>query len=297
MPKHIIEEDLLLTLDDYVKKIENTPNRIVTTDASGVVTVKDDLDVSKLDHLKNVTSDIQLQINEKSNSNHTHTEYLTLEDLEDINFSGIAENVVYNPENSTLKSTNIKDAMDEVDNKIEEHTHIEFENFVSSSEKNVAYGIATLDEHCKIPLSQIPDTIKPTNIIGTQEERLGLSTIETGIIFRETDTGDSYIYDGSTWIILADADWANIKLQWTNIEGIPTEFNPISHTHEEYAIVDHTHYANKVYFEDGDTLQEKLDGGSLGGGSSSGGECNVVISDTVPSKMPIGGIWIDISNI
>lgn len=286
MPKHVIEEDLLLTLGDYVKKIGNTPNKILTTNGSGVVVAKGDIDVSQLEHLKNVTSDIQKQINEKSNVNHTH----------DFKYEH-NHNDLYSPidHNHLNDYASINHIHGDLANK--EHTHNEFESFILSSEKNAAFGIATLDEHCKIPLSQLPDTTKPTNVIGTQEERLSLPNVETGTIFRETDTGDSYIYDGSTWVILADADWANIKLQWTNIEGIPTEFNPISHTHEEYAIVDHTHYANKVYFEDGDTLQEKLDGGSLGGGSSSGGECNVVISDTVPSKMPIGGIWIDISNI
>ena len=185
-----------------------------------------------------------------------------------------------------------------------EHTHKEFSDFVLASEKNVAYGIATLDEHCKISVSQLPDTSKATNIIGTEEERLALTNVEVGTIFRETNTGDSYIYDGNAWVILADADWANIKLQWSNIEGIPTEFNPIKHTHTMEEVVglednlnNRTYGANQVSFTDGETLQQKLDNGNLGGGSSTGGDCNVIISATRPENLKIGQLWIDISNL
>ena len=58
----------------------------------------------------------------------------------------------------------------------------------------------------------------------------------------------------------------------------------------------HTHLTTDVFFEDGTTLQDKIDEGSLGGGSSSGA-CNVVISAEAPTNLPIGGIWIDISSL
>lgn len=530
MAKHIIQEDLDITLKGYVKKFENTPNRVVVTNSNGDIVVKSDLNVSQLDQLKNVTGDIQAQINNKSDVAHTHEDYLTLEELKDIDFSGVAEDIVYNPENSNLESTNVRDAIDEVDNKIEEyieklvadkaelkediadtnqeirnvkesikdldealdgkasidhihegtdhthedlvasigdnakniteqnikirevietidgldevysginhshneidvrlasievdvdshthaefetlnenigvnkdsiaavrdsvasvresisninkeldtkadkdhtheasdhihqdildridgfnedfaevneritneakrvnntfaekghkhteyaevghthnfsyehdhegvyapvfhlhsnyadkehyhndlyspidhshtgefapavhthgdlankeHTHKEFADFITSSEKNVANGLATLDNNGKILLSQLPDTAKAVNIVGTKEERLALANVDSGTIFRETDTADSYIYDGNTWVILADADWANVSLQWSNIEGVPTEFNPTKHNHEieeinglnevlsNKADLDHTH--------------------------------------------------------
>lgn len=223
MAKHIIQEDLDITLKGYVKKFENIPNRVVVTNSNGDIVVKSDLNVSQLDQLKNVTGDIQAQINNKSDVAHTHEDYLTLEELKDIDFSGVAEDIVYNPENSNLESTNVRDAIDEVDNKIEEY----IEKLVKDK-------------------TELKEDIADTN----QE-----------------------------------------------IRNVKESIKDLDEALDGKASIDHTHEASEIYFEDGTSLQEKINNGEIGGSSSGGGDCNVIISAEAPTKLPIGGIWIDISNL
>ena len=546
---------------EYIKRDEHTPNRIIITNENGSIIVKDSLNASQLDHLKNVSGDIQSQLNSKSFVGHEHEEYLTLEKLKDVNFSGVAEDIVYNPENSNLESTNVRDAIDEVDDKIEqyidklvedkkelkediantnesignlgervqnlseslsnkadknhthdasehihtdlieaisnnsenisnireyvdnmketvtefpdnyatkshthqdlqsqidaintditdhrhtyleeaiaqtnenvgnnaeriqshsesitsiretlqnkadkdhthdasdhvhqdildridgfnedfaevnerisgvneritdevenserkfapkehthteyapvehthdfryehnhdgiyapafhlhnnyadvehyhndiyaskehthtgefaptvhthgdlankEHTHNEFSTFELITNKNKSYGYAGLDGNGKIPLSIFPDVAKSSNIIGTKEQRETIEEAELGTIFRETDTGDSYIYDGSSWVILADSDWANVSLNWSNIEGVPTEFTPASHTHtmEEITDLDVSNHTHEI--EDVDGLTELIEEIVSNSGSNTNKEYPLLDTET-----------------
>jgi len=91
--------------------------------------------------------------------------------------------------------------------------------FELNTNKNIANGYAGLDDSAKIPLSLIPDLGNPdTFVINSTDTR---PTGSEGDKIYEKDTGDSYIHDGTSWVIQADADWANINIDWTNINNKP----------------------------------------------------------------------------
>ncbi|NMB44467.1 MAG: hypothetical protein GX995_10100, partial [Clostridiales bacterium] len=116
----------------------------------------------------------------------------------------------------------------------------------NSSNKGVANGYAPLDSNIKIPLAILPDIAKQqTYVVDTIADR----DILTGLIMGEkcyiVTTGDSYIWDGSKWQILAKADWENVNLQWTNILGKPSsnvddidDATSKRHTHSNKSIID-----------------------------------------------------------
>lgn len=84
-------------------------------------------------------------------------------------------------------------------------------------------GYASLDANGKVPLSQIPDPAKSqTYVVTDSDARNALSGMLVGDRCYETQTGDSYIWDGSQWLILARAEWENINLDWNNIMNAPT---------------------------------------------------------------------------
>lgn len=96
----------------------------------------------------------------------------------------------------------------------------------NSANKGSASGYASLDSNSKIPLSQLPDTAKQqTYVVATIAIRNALTGLITGDKCFITGTGNSYIWNGSSWVILADVSWENISLQWTNIEGTPTNLS------------------------------------------------------------------------
>lgn len=91
--------------------------------------------------------------------------------------------------------------------------------------KGEADGYAPLDSNAKVPLGHLPDFSKTdVYIVKDSSERENLEnekTLREGDKAYETDTGDSYIWDGSEWLVLAEADWENVELEWTNISGRP----------------------------------------------------------------------------
>lgn len=88
-----------------------------------------------------------------------------------------------------------------------------------------AYQIVKLDGNGKLPLAIIPDIAKQQTYvvadINARNALTGLISGDTCYITGGVGTGDSYIYNGSTWILMSDADWANVSLDWTNIIGRP----------------------------------------------------------------------------
>ena len=150
-----------------------------------------------------------------------------------------------------------------VDNKLDGksdvgHTHteadiIDLKSYELASNKGIANGYAALDNNAKVPLSQLPDIAKQQVYVTTSSSNRPSNPL-TGDRLYETDTGDSYIYDGSQWLLMADADWANVNLDWTNITNPPatatrwpswaevtskpTTFTPSAHTHSISEITD-----------------------------------------------------------
>ncbi|HLT41950.1 MAG TPA: hypothetical protein VKZ95_04530 [Sphingobacteriaceae bacterium] len=93
--------------------------------------------------------------------------------------------------------------------------------------KGQAGGYAGLDSNGKVPLSQLPDESKnQVYVVETYAEMEAITGVLAGDKAYITDdgehTGDTYIYDGSDWVIMADADWANVSLDWANINGKPS---------------------------------------------------------------------------
>lgn len=105
--------------------------------------------------------------------------------------------------------------------------------------KGSANGYAGLDANGKVPLSQIPDTARQqTYVVLNTTTRTALEDLISGDKAFETSTGDSYIWDGSQWFLVADADWANVNLSWANISDKPTTFAPSAHNHASTEITD-----------------------------------------------------------
>ncbi len=96
-------------------------------------------------------------------------------------------------------------------------------NKQNSSQKGQINGYASLDNTGKVPLSQLPDLSSDTTyVVSNSTQRNALTGLKTGDKCYETTTGDSYIWNDSGWLVLAQADWKNINLDWTNIKGKPT---------------------------------------------------------------------------
>lgn len=94
------------------------------------------------------------------------------------------------------------------------------------SNKNKANGYAGLDTNSKIPIALLPDLAKSqTFVVLNATERLAITGMLKGDKVYETSTGDSYIYEGSKWLVLSKADWENVNLQWGNIVGKPTSIS------------------------------------------------------------------------
>ncbi len=88
---------------------------------------------------------------------------------------------------------------------------------------NVLNDKADLDGNSKVPLSQLPDVTKQqTYVIPTIADRDDLTNLIEGEKCYVTNDGDSYIWDGSQWLILAQADWENVNLEWVNINNRPS---------------------------------------------------------------------------
>lgn len=91
-----------------------------------------------------------------------------------------------------------------------------------SAKKGKASGYASLDANKKIPLDQLPDLAKSqTYVVADAGERQALAGMLAGDKVYETGTGDSYIWDGSKWLLLAAAEWENVNLQWGSIMDSP----------------------------------------------------------------------------
>lgn len=74
----------------------------------------------------------------------------------------------------------------------------------------------------KIPLTQLPDLAKQqTFVVADSVERDAITGMYNGDRCYEVSTGDSYIYDGASWRVLAKADWENINIDWSNIINVP----------------------------------------------------------------------------
>lgn len=116
----------------------------------------------------------------------------------------------------------------------------------NNANKGIANGYAGLGADGKIPLSQIPDTARQqTYVVADIAGRDALTGLITGDKVFVTTGSESYIWNGSTWVLMADADWANVNLDWANITNKPTSTTAQidsavtnSHTHSNKSVLD-----------------------------------------------------------
>ncbi len=124
-----------------------------------------------------------------------------------------------------------------------------------AANKGVANGYASLDANAKVPLAQLPDTAKGQTFVvadSTARAAIVVGTLLAGDKAYETTTGDSYIWDGTQWLILAQADWENVNLSWANIVNGPTS-----------AVADIDDAVTKRHEHSNKTLLDKLTEGSV----------------------------------
>ena len=90
------------------------------------------------------------------------------------------------------------------------------------TQKGAANGVASLDANSKVPLAQLPDTAKQQTYVVATFANLPTTNVLSGDKGYVTGTGDSYIWNGSAWLTLAEADWENVNLDYGNITNPPT---------------------------------------------------------------------------
>ena len=90
------------------------------------------------------------------------------------------------------------------------------------TQKGAANGVASLDANSKVPLNQLPDTAKQQTYVVATFANLPTTNVLSGDKGYVTGTGDSYIWNGSSWLTLAEADWENVNLDYGNITNPPT---------------------------------------------------------------------------
>lgn len=129
--------------------------------------------------------------------------------------TGDASGISYDPTASGLTATNVQDAIDEVEDRVDA-TEIVANAAIPATEKGAALGVATLDAGGKVPVSQLPNSImeyKGTYNASTNSPTLIDGTGNTGDVYRVTvagsqdfgsgsisfAVGDYVIYNGATW--------------------------------------------------------------------------------------------------
>jgi hypothetical protein len=132
---------------------------------------------------------------------------------------------------------------------------------IPSTEKGVINGVATLDSNSKIPLSQLPDSSKQqTYVVLDYIERNALTNLISGDKCYETSSGDSYIWDNTQWLLIADADWANVNLDWANVINkplIPTKTSELTNDSSFATTQNVSDVDNKIGFLSGLNTTEK----------------------------------------
>jgi len=180
-----------------------------------LVTVVDD----SHNHIINNVDGLQTALDSKSDNGHGHiisdtTGLQTALDSKSDNGHG----------HIISDTTGLQSALDSKTDNGHSHTEsdiTDLQNYTLLSSRNIANGYAGLDSNAKVPLIHLPDLAKSKTTVLSSAETRPTSPIEGDKIF-ETDTGDSFIFDGTTWILMSDADWENVNVEWSNIVSKPS---------------------------------------------------------------------------
>jgi len=112
----------------------------------------------------------------------------------------------------------------------------------NAANKDQPNGYPSLDVNSKIPLAQLPDVSKQRTYVETSiVARDALTGLIEGDKCFVTDTKQSFIWDSIQWILLSDAHWENVNLDWANIINVPVEIVDAAnkrHIHSNKAVID-----------------------------------------------------------
>ena len=139
------------------------------------------------------------------------TKFLNEEEIESLLTSGYAALI------HTHTASNITDFNTSVDARI-------------TAQKGVTSGLATLDSNGKIPTTQIPTIFRETSVVTNIAARDALEKF-TGLHVLVADaSSDStvesgaaeYVYNGTTWLKIAELSTIDAIADWSNIQNKPT---------------------------------------------------------------------------
>ncbi len=117
-------------------------------------------------------------------------------------------------------------------------------NFIPSSQKGVANGIATLGNDGIIPKAQLPTDSGSVERVADITARDAITNLYDNKLVFVIDASDDttvtagwamYIYSTASlsWTKIVDAESLDLQLTWDNITNKPTAFPPDTHTHEQ----------------------------------------------------------------
>ena len=104
-------------------------------------------------------------------------------------------------------------------------------NKLESSLAGVANGLATLDSNGFVPLTQLPPQVKEMKVVADITARDAIVTKYSGLSVFVQDASDDptvnsggayYIYNGTTFIKVAEAESLDVTLDWTEMINKPT---------------------------------------------------------------------------
>ncbi len=133
---------------------------------------------------------------------------------------------------------------------------------LDASQKGVANGVATLDANGFVPLAQLPPQVKEIKVVADITARDALTTKYSGLSVYVQDATDDptvktggayYIYNGSNWVKVAEAESLDVVLDWNEIINKPTTLAGFGIT-DAVNIADVSNVAapNKIIKADGD---------------------------------------------
>ncbi len=115
-----------------------------------------------------------------------------------------------------------------------------------SANKGIAGGYPSLDANGKVPVSQLPSTIKEMLVVANIAARNAISDVYDGLRVRVLDaTGDNtvtagwaeYVYMASTssWEKTAEKESMDVVLDWSNLQNIPDVLKALSVINQKLA--------------------------------------------------------------
>ena len=276
-----------VTIETSIEELTNTVNdkedsliaRIVNAKTelqTAIDATKEELETAISDASETITDayttadqSIIEDINEKLDLKADKTDAATkLELAEAIENVDITDNVYTKSEIDDMVSgkANISDVYQytqaQIDNTLSNKQEVLGYTPEDSANKNVANGYAGLDANGKVSINQLPDNARQkTYVVANAAERTALTDLISGDRAFETGSGDSYIYNGTSWILTAAAKWENVNIDFANIIGKPDTLAGYGITDgvseasvdtklEGKANKDHTHEAAEVTTSD-----------------------------------------------